>query len=168
MMVGGAGASFTVSFYPSERLVYGKEVKLIVGFPELSFCCICIERTRRGRAEVRKQWTSLEIVLFEGNALSIFMDLATALLVLVVGALWGSTNALIHLGTVEQLSDGRRYPRPQGKLSRVFGPVLHLYNMRVGLPYLANQAGSLLFYKLLASKRTSHQWSNSFHKTQIT
>ncbi len=92
--------------------------------------------------------------VFEGNALTIFMDLDTALLILVVGALWGSTNALIHLGTVEQLSDDKRYPRAQGKLSRFFGPVARLFNIRAGLPYAVNQAGSLLFYWLLASKRT--------------
>ncbi len=55
MVVGDAGASFAFSFYPSGRLIYGKEVGLIVGFPGLGFRMVCDKRAEHGRAEVRKQ-----------------------------------------------------------------------------------------------------------------
>src|SRR5690606_19023790 len=81
--------------------------------------------------------------------------LSTILMCLLVGLIWGTTNALIERGVSSQNSS------PKPKVERVWIiAVLYdllelLLNWRVTLPYIANQAGSVLYYFTLGGSEMS-------------
>jgi uncharacterized membrane protein len=65
---------------------------------------------------------------------------------LVVGALWGCTNPMIRKGALE-VTENVEKKNDQPFLSAV----KKFKNYRVWLPYVLNQAGSVVYYILLAS-----------------
>jgi len=82
-----------------------------------------------------------------------------ALSLILVGAFWGCTNPLMRKGFVETktttekkkgASDGSSTTDGDAK-SFIGGKLALLANVKVWLPYLINQMGSLLYYKTLAS-----------------
>lgn len=65
---------------------------------------------------------------------------------LLVGALWGCTNPMIRKGALE-VAENMDQKNDQQFLSAV----KKFKNVRVWLPYVLNQAGSVVYYILLAS-----------------
>lgn len=84
-----------------------------------------------------------------------------------VGALWGCTNPLLRQGVVDSQpshQEGRdtakrpslsATPKHNGLVSTIFQFLSKLKNVRVWLPYLINQSGSLLYYVTLAQSNLS-------------
>eukprot|EP00584_Thalassiosira_punctigera_P007298 CAMPEP_0172539458 /NCGR_PEP_ID=MMETSP1067-20121228/10652_1 /TAXON_ID=265564 ORGANISM="Thalassiosira punctigera, Strain Tpunct2005C2" /NCGR_SAMPLE_ID=MMETSP1067 /ASSEMBLY_ACC=CAM_ASM_000444 /LENGTH=153 /DNA_ID=CAMNT_0013325149 /DNA_START=340 /DNA_END=801 /DNA_ORIENTATION=- len=72
---------------------------------------------------------------------------------ILVGAFWGCTNPFMRKGFAETKSeDGKNNGTNNGGAETfVRGKLALLANMKVWLPYLVNQLGSLLYYKTLAS-----------------
>lgn len=69
---------------------------------------------------------------------------------LVVGALWGCTNPLLRKGSVEVESSS------SSKKKNVLASSLKFFlNIKVWLPYVLNQSGSVVFYVLLANSDIS-------------
>jgi uncharacterized membrane protein len=75
------------------------------------------------------------------------MDLMSMVL---VGALWGCTNPLLRKGSVEAGSTSRS--KSQSFLRSTLSSFV---NVKVWLPYLLNQSGSIVFYILLANSDLS-------------
>mmetsp|Transcript_28552 Transcript_28552/g.77267 ORF Transcript_28552/g.77267 Transcript_28552/m.77267 type:complete len:142 (-) Transcript_28552:896-1321(-) len=80
---------------------------------------------------------------------------------LVVGALWGCTNPLLRKGSAEvelsslsrpNASKGRNHHEQSSFLSSSLESFL---NIKVWLPYVINQSGSVAFYILLANSDIS-------------
>ena len=65
---------------------------------------------------------------------------------LLVGALWGCTNPMIRKGALEVAEN-----MDQKNDQQFFSAVKKFKNVRVWLPYVLNQAGSVVYYILLAS-----------------
>jgi uncharacterized membrane protein len=59
-----------------------------------------------------------------------------------VGAFWGCTNPLLRKGALEAQKSGSNF-------------ITKFLNVRVWLPYVLNQCGSILFYFLLAKSELS-------------
>lgn len=82
-----------------------------------------------------------------------------ALSLILVGAFWGCTNPLMRKGFVETKSTAQKCAHDTvdgnddgGRVkSFVTAKLTLLANIKVWLPYLINQLGSLLYYKTLAS-----------------
>ncbi|KAL9188448.1 hypothetical protein ACHAXT_006826 [Thalassiosira profunda] len=75
-----------------------------------------------------------------------------ALSLILVGAFWGCTNPFVRKGFVETRQTNPSVDDADGGLrSFVAKKVVLLANIKVWLPYLINQLGSLLYYKTLAS-----------------
>jgi len=77
-----------------------------------------------------------------------------ALCLVLVGAFWGCTNPFMRKGFAEKKSANKKERADvdaRGVKSYVGKHLLVLANVRVWLPYLINQMGSLLYYKTLAS-----------------
>lgn len=76
-----------------------------------------------------------------------------ALSLLLVGAFWGCTNPFVRKGYAEtKESKGTNEDDATGGVkSFVSQKLVLLANIKVWLPYLFNQMGSLLYYKTLAS-----------------
>jgi hypothetical protein len=80
---------------------------------------------------------------------------------MVVGALWGCTNPLLRKGSVEVTSSSSTDPKNLGgKMEKTDGSLLVSFlksfiDIRVWLPYVLNQSGSLVFYVLLAKSDIS-------------
>ena len=68
---------------------------------------------------------------------------------IIVGALWGCTNPLLRKGSVETARHTRRNE------SFLKSSLRCLLNVKVWLPYVLNQSGSLVFYFLLAKSDLS-------------
>lgn len=68
---------------------------------------------------------------------------------ILVGALWGCTNPLLRKGSVETA----KYRRRNSSFLR--SSLQSLLNVRVWLPYVLNQSGSLVFYFLLSKSDLS-------------
>lgn len=64
---------------------------------------------------------------------------------ILVGALWGCTNPLLRKGAVEV------QPHQPTNASSLKVVLMTFLNLRVWLPYLLNQTGSIVFYVLLAN-----------------
>lgn len=77
-----------------------------------------------------------------------------AISLLLVGALWGCTNPFMRKGSIESKSSSTvtaQEEKEEETKSSVLRSVFRLAKIRVWLPYLVNQLGSLLYYKQLAS-----------------
>jgi hypothetical protein len=82
-----------------------------------------------------------------------------ALSLILVGAFWGCTNPLMRKGFAETKSSAKKCAHNTvdgnddgGRVkSFVIAKLTLLANIKVLLPYLINQLGSLLYYKTLAS-----------------
>lgn len=73
---------------------------------------------------------------------------------MVVGALWGCTNPLLRKGSVEVTAEATSGKNDDK--SSVLGTFLKSFlNLKVWLPYVLNQSGSLAFYVLLAKSDIS-------------
>ena len=73
---------------------------------------------------------------------------------MVVGALWGCTNPLLRKGSVEATTEVTS--RKDENTSSMLGAFLKSFlNLKVWLPYVLNQSGSLAFYVLLAKSDIS-------------
>ena len=70
-----------------------------------------------------------------------------AISLLLVGALWGCTNPFMRRGSIETKSTSPK----EGETKPVLKSLFRLARIKVWLPYLINQLGSLLYYKQLAS-----------------
>lgn len=68
---------------------------------------------------------------------------------MVVGALWGCTNPLLRKGSVEVTTSNKQESSMLGTFLKSF------LNVKVWLPYVLNQSGSLAFYFLLAKSNIS-------------
>ncbi len=68
---------------------------------------------------------------------------------MVVGALWGCTNPLLRKGSVEVTTSNKQESSMLGTFLKSF------LNVKVWLPYVLNQSGSLAFYFLLAKSDIS-------------
>lgn len=66
-----------------------------------------------------------------------------SLSMILVGALWGCTNPLLRKGSVEVDKNQR------------LSSLKALLNVKIWLPYLLNQSGSIVFYILLANTELS-------------
>jgi hypothetical protein len=62
-----------------------------------------------------------------------------------VGAFWGCTNPLLRKGSVEAEASSS-----YSSDSFMYASIKKFFNVRVWLPYVLNQCGSILFYILLA------------------
>lgn len=82
---------------------------------------------------------------------------------MVVGALWGCTNPLLRKGSVEVTTTTTTTNDPKnlgGKQEKTDGSLLVSFlkaflDIKVWLPYVLNQSGSLVFYVLLAKSDIS-------------
>ena len=68
-----------------------------------------------------------------------------AISLLLVGALWGCTNPFMRQGSISNDTE------EQEETKSVLKSLFRLARIKVWLPYLINQLGSLLYYKQLAS-----------------
>ena len=74
---------------------------------------------------------------------------------ILVGALWGCTNPFLRKGlTKPETKQCQQDAPPTQKRINIGSKILHALSMfryiRVWLPYLLNQSGSILYYKVLA------------------
>ena len=69
-----------------------------------------------------------------------------AISLILVGALWGCTNPFMRQGSIESKRSSE-----QEETKSVLKSLFRLARIKVWLPYLINQLGSLLYYKQLAS-----------------
>jgi hypothetical protein len=74
-----------------------------------------------------------------------------AISLLLVGALWGCTNPFMRQGSIEAKNTSTNTAQEEGETKSVLKSVFRLAKIKVWLPYLINQLGSLLYYKQLAS-----------------
>mmetsp|Transcript_29110 Transcript_29110/g.42810 ORF Transcript_29110/g.42810 Transcript_29110/m.42810 type:complete len:141 (-) Transcript_29110:129-551(-) len=76
-----------------------------------------------------------------------------AISLLLVGALWGCTNPFMRQGSIESKKTSTiNTSQEEGEESTsVLKSLFRLAKIKVWLPYLINQLGSLLYYKQLAS-----------------
>mmetsp|Transcript_21723 Transcript_21723/g.62290 ORF Transcript_21723/g.62290 Transcript_21723/m.62290 type:complete len:165 (-) Transcript_21723:1047-1541(-) len=86
-----------------------------------------------------------------------------------VGAVWGCTNPFLRRGSVNNDEDGGRSRNGMGdkvaaddvdqpntnKHKSILQSLLRFQRVGVWLPYLLNQSGSILYYKLLATSDLS-------------
>ena len=72
---------------------------------------------------------------------------------MVVGALWGCTNPLLRKGSVEAAKDTKSDTKQDTSMLQKF--VKSFLDVKVWLPYVLNQSGSLAFYFLLAKSDIS-------------
>mmetsp|Transcript_34431 Transcript_34431/g.63293 ORF Transcript_34431/g.63293 Transcript_34431/m.63293 type:complete len:160 (-) Transcript_34431:327-806(-) len=86
------------------------------------------------------------------------VNAAEALSLILVGAFWGCTNPFMRKGfsetksTKEKRDEGNNNNYPNsGVKSFVSKKIFLLANIKVWLPYVINQLGSVLYYKTLAS-----------------
>ncbi len=73
-----------------------------------------------------------------------------AISLLLVGALWGCTNPFMRQGSIESKNTSTNMAQEEGEKS-LLSSLFRLAKIKVWLPYLINQLGSLLYYKQLAS-----------------
>lgn len=85
------------------------------------------------------------------------MKLDEVFYLLLVGALWGCTNPLMRKASENQDGKHNNTENTSSATSNAPNPILNLLsrlaNIKIWLPYAINQAGSLLYYKLLVSSR---------------
>jgi hypothetical protein len=75
---------------------------------------------------------------------------------MLVGALWGCTNPLLRKGSVEATSSPTDSKNGENKPKTVLESFLKtFFDVKVWLPYVLNQSGSLVFYVLLAKSDIS-------------
>ena len=88
------------------------------------------------------------------------LNATEALSLILVGAFWGCTNPLMRKGFVETKSAAEKCAHTNtvdgnddggGLKSFIIAKLTLLANVKIWLPYLINQLGSLLYYKTLAS-----------------
>ena len=79
------------------------------------------------------------------------VNVSEALSLLLVGILWGCTNPFMRRGFIETKSTKQQQEDDDGLKSFILNKLVLLINIKVWLPYLLNQCGSLLYYKTLAS-----------------
>lgn len=91
--------------------------------------------------------------------LSVTMDwfqnvalLKDSMSMVLVGALWGCTNPLLRKGSVEATPDSEKKSRTD---SFLIGSLRTFLNIKIWLPYVLNQSGSIVFYILLAKSDLS-------------
>ena len=75
------------------------------------------------------------------------ISVTEAISLILVGALWGCTNPFMRQGSIESKSSSVEQEATKSVLKSLF----RLARIKVWLPYLINQLGSLLYYKQLAS-----------------
>lgn len=78
------------------------------------------------------------------------VNVSEALSLLLVGVFWGCTNPFMRKGFIETKSTKHQQAN-DGLKSFILNKLVLLINIKVWLPYLLNQCGSLLYYKTLAS-----------------
>ena len=75
-----------------------------------------------------------------------------AISLLLVGALWGCTNPFMRQGSIEPKNTSTNTAQEEGEETKsVLKSIFRLAKIKVWLPYIINQLGSLLYYKQLAS-----------------
>lgn len=75
---------------------------------------------------------------------------------ILVGALWGCTNPLIRKGSVEASTSASSAISAESTSTSFLSSSLRSFlNVKVWLPYVLNQSGSLVFYILLANSDLS-------------
>lgn len=91
------------------------------------------------------------------------LNVSEALSLLLVGAFWGCTNPFMRKGFAETKSTNENKENEQGGSNKrnaaaqggiktfIVNILARLANIKVWIPYLINQLGSLLYYKTLAS-----------------
>jgi len=79
------------------------------------------------------------------------VNVSEALSLLLVGVFWGCTNPFMRKGFIETKSTKQYQDDNDGLKSFILNKLVLLVNIKVWLPYLLNQCGSLLYYKTLAS-----------------
>lgn len=81
------------------------------------------------------------------------VNAAEALSLVLVGAFWGCTNPFMRKGFVETKQTTTSTAGDDGHHDNDYnaGSIKSLVNIKVWLPYIINQCGSLLYYKTLAS-----------------
>ncbi len=88
------------------------------------------------------------------------MNAMEALSLILVGAFWGCTNPFMRKGFVDTKSTTKttdlndtllKHDTTGGRIKFIIGSMSHLANIKIWLPYVINQLGSVLFYKTLAS-----------------
>ncbi len=78
------------------------------------------------------------------------ISVTEAISLILVGALWGCTNPFMRQGSIESKSSSNN-TEEQEETKSVLKSLFRLARIKVWLPYLINQLGSLLYYKQLAS-----------------
>lgn len=78
------------------------------------------------------------------------ISVTEAISLILVGALWGCTNPFMRQGSIESKSSSNNTEEQEATKS-VLKSLFRLARIKVWLPYLINQLGSLLYYKQLAS-----------------
>jgi drug/metabolite transporter (DMT)-like permease len=78
------------------------------------------------------------------------ISVTEAISLILVGALWGCTNPFMRQGSIESKSSSNNTDE-QEETKSVLKSLFRLARIKVWLPYLINQLGSLLYYKQLAS-----------------
>ena len=68
---------------------------------------------------------------------------------IIVGAFWGCTNPLLRKGAVE-VDNNHTYGGGGTSTTRITSVLRQFLNIRVWLPYLLNQCGSIVYYVLLS------------------
>ncbi len=81
------------------------------------------------------------------------ISVTEAISLILVGALWGCTNPFMRQGSIESKSASNMSNKTeeQEATKSVLKSLFRLARIKVWLPYLINQLGSLLYYKQLAS-----------------
>ena len=80
------------------------------------------------------------------------VNVSETLSLLLVGILWGCTNPFMRKGFIETKSTKQQQQgQDDGLKLFILNKLVLLVNIKVWLPYLLNQCGSLLYYKTLAS-----------------
>ena len=77
------------------------------------------------------------------------ISITEAISLILVGALWGCTNPFMRQGSVESKRSSKKTEQEETK--SVLKSLFRLARIKVWLPYLINQLGSLFYYKQLAS-----------------
>ena len=72
---------------------------------------------------------------------------------IIVGAFWGCTNPLLRRGAVEVSAGGKN--NKNSNSSTIMSVLRQFLNIKVWLPYILNQCGSILFYVLLSKSDLS-------------
>ena len=74
---------------------------------------------------------------------------------MIVGALWGCTNPLLRKGSVEATQTESSSSKFSSKKSFLRSSLNSFLNIKVWLPYVLNQSGSIVYYLLLAKSDLS-------------